>query len=117
PVQVDATVFSPFIPLNAKESATPGTVLRYTVKNTSSAPLNIDLTGWLQNLVCIDLKDEANGRLRNRVIKKDGMASVIMDLVKADHLPNIERRNTIFQDFESGSYGKWKAEGTAFGKR
>lgn len=116
PVQVDATVFSPFIPLNAKESATPGTVLRYTIKNTSSAPVSINLTGWLQNLVCIDLRNEANGTLRNRVVKKEGMTSVVMDLVKADHLPNVERRSTIFQDFESGSFGKWKAEGTAFGK-
>lgn len=116
PLQIDANIFSPFIPLNARESATPGTVLRYTLKNTSSEKLQVNLTGWLQNLVCIDIKDQVNGTLRNRVVKSDGMSSVTMDLIKAENEAAITRRTEMFQDFESGTYGKWKATGTAFGK-
>ncbi|MFT3701877.1 MAG: GH116 family glycosyl hydrolase [Agriterribacter sp.] len=116
PLQIDATIFSPFIPLNARESATPGTVLRYTLKNTSAEKMQVNLTGWLQNLVCIDIKDQVKGTLRNRVIKSDGMNSVTMDLIKADDAATVERRIEMFQNFESGTYGKWKTEGNAFGK-
>ncbi|MBZ5856125.1 GH116 family glycosyl hydrolase [Flavihumibacter profundi] len=116
PLQVDATVFSPFIPLNAKESATPGTVLRYTLKNTSAKKMQVDLTGWLQNLVCIDIKDQVKGNLRNRIVKTEGMTSVMMDLVKAENTTGQPRKTEVYQDFESGNYGKWKMEGTAFGK-
>lgn len=116
PLQIDAQVFSPFIPLNARESATPGTVLQYTLKNTSSQKMQVDLRGWLQNLVCIDLKNEVNGSLRNRVVNSAGMHSVTMDLVKAEKNLALARKNIVLQDFESGSYGTWKATGNAFGK-
>ncbi|MFT3747833.1 MAG: GH116 family glycosyl hydrolase [Agriterribacter sp.] len=116
PLKVSSTVYSPFIPLNAKESATPGTVLRYTLKNISAEKMQVTLTGWLQNLVCIDLKDQATGNLRNNVVKSGGMTSVVMDMVKTDHQDTTEERSIIFQDFESGTYGKWKVEGNAFGK-
>lgn len=116
PLQIDANIFSPFIPLNAKESATPGTVLRYTLKNTSGEKMRVNLTGWLQNLVCIDIKDQVKGNLRNRTIKREGMNSVAMDLVQADNTVSVARKTELFESFESGTYGKWKVEGTAFGK-
>lgn len=80
PVEVRSTVYSPFIPLNAKESATPATILSYEVTNTSDETVKVDLTGWMQNLVCIDLKDQATGRLRNRVVSRPSMQSVYMDI-------------------------------------
>lgn len=116
PLQISSTVFSPFIPLNAKESATPGTILRYTLKNTSAQKMEVALTGWLQNLVCIDLKDQATGNLQNKVVKGDGITSVVMDLVKTDFKDTTQVRSIMFQDFETGTYGKWKVEGNAFGK-
>lgn len=80
PVSVSATVYSPFIPLNAKESATPATILTYNLANTSGRPLRIELTGWMQNLVCIDLKGKETGRLRNRVVADDFLTSVYMEM-------------------------------------
>ncbi|MDD5672611.1 MAG: GH116 family glycosyl hydrolase [Chitinivibrionales bacterium] len=49
PVEVTLEVFSPFIPLNAKESALPATVMHFTVVNTSSANVKVTLTGWLKD--------------------------------------------------------------------
>lgn len=80
PVSVRSTVYSPFIPLNAKESATPATVLSYEVTNTSDETLRVELTGWMQNLVCVDLKGQASGTLRNQVVSSSSMKSVYMDM-------------------------------------
>ena len=80
PLDISMEVFSPFIPMNARESATPGTVIRYTMKNSSGKPMDVDCKGWLQNLVLLDLKDSIMGVRRNRVVKSDGMTSVYMDL-------------------------------------
>ena len=52
PVEIKLEAFSPFIPLNAKDSALPATVMSYTVTNTSDAPVDVDLGSWMQNATC-----------------------------------------------------------------
>lgn len=120
PVKVSSKVFSPFIPLDAKESATPATILKYTVKNTSDKQVKADLTGWMQNLVCIDLKDRADGILRNKVVDNGAWKSVYMDMnvdnIAVEHKQS-NRKYKVFDDFESGSYRNWKVQGTAFGTK
>ncbi|MGC4037066.1 MAG: GH116 family glycosyl hydrolase [Chitinophagaceae bacterium] len=117
PVAIKAEVFSPFIPLNAKESATPGTILKYTIKNTSSQRATVSLEGWLQNLVCIDIAGEINAERRNKILKGNDYTSVVMDLTEKSVAAN-ERKPIIklYDDFESG-YGKWTVTGDAFGTK
>ncbi|HEY4206134.1 MAG TPA: GH116 family glycosyl-hydrolase, partial [Puia sp.] len=83
PLTVEEEVFSPFIPLDAKESATPGVIMRFRLRNVSAAPVKASFTGWLQNLVCLDIAGEIHAESRNRIIRKDGMTSVFMDLTGA----------------------------------
>jgi non-lysosomal glucosylceramidase len=116
PVKIDATVYSPFIPLNARESATPATILNYRFENTGNEETTINITGWLQNLVCLDLKQEATGKSRNRVISGNGMRSIMMDLTDDKSYTPSVRKITVIEDFESGNFNFWKVEGTAFGK-
>ena len=117
PVEINAEVFSPFIPLNAKESATPGTILKYSVKNISKKPVTVTLTGWLQNLVCLELKDEIIANSRNVIRRNDGFTSVVMDLTRGPGLPASEKPVfEVFDDFESGTFKNWKVKGTAFGE-
>ncbi|MES2107947.1 MAG: GH116 family glycosyl hydrolase [Bacteroidota bacterium] len=80
PVGIQLKVFSPFIPLDARESATPGTVLQFTIANTSKATQRIRLTGHLQNLAGLYLKNLLNGTIRNEVVRSKGMVSVNMSL-------------------------------------
>ncbi len=120
PVKISAEFYSPFIPLDAKKSATPATIMKYTVKNTSDKKITADLEGWMQNLVCIDLKGRADGMLQNKVIDNNGWKSVYMDM-RVDNLPaktvNKNRKYEVFENFESGNYNRWKVEGTAFGRK
>ena len=120
PVDITSKVYSPFIPLHAKESATPATILKYSVNNTSDKTLSVALSGWLQNLVCIDLKDRLDGMLRNKVTGNDSRKTVYMDLNLEGDFPvkNEKSRNvTVFDNFESGNYNNWKIEGEAFGNK
>ncbi len=120
PVNVQSTVYSPFIPLNARESATPATILKYTVSNTSDGPVEADLTGWMQNLVCIDLHKTAEGTLRNTVQNNDGITSVYMEMLPDKKIRKeapSTRKTIMFEDFEEGNYAKWSVEGEAFGTR
>ncbi len=49
PVQVLLKVYSPFIPLDALNSALPATFLRVEVKNPTAAPAQISVLGWMEN--------------------------------------------------------------------
>jgi non-lysosomal glucosylceramidase len=77
PVTVKLTAYSPFIPLNVKDSAIPATVLSYEVTNTSDKDVSVDIGGWLENRVCPELEDVAFTRT-NEVISDKGRTTVFM---------------------------------------
>ena len=54
PIEVEMEAFSPFIPLNAKDSALPATIFHITLKNTSDEVQRVGVLGWLENAVCFD---------------------------------------------------------------
>jgi len=81
PVSIEMKVFSPFIPLNAKESATPATILKFTIKNESSKKVEVDLTGYIQNMVMADLKGKVKGKLRNQVKSNSEIQTLFMDYI------------------------------------
>ena len=116
PVQVSAEVFSPFIPLNARDSAIPATILRFTVRNTTRLPVDVDVVGWVQNAVLLDLAGRTSAKSRNRVVQSKQLTSVQMDAVEDVPAAEAQRRETVFADFEDGAYEGWTVEGKAFGK-
>ncbi|MGD9420493.1 MAG: GH116 family glycosyl-hydrolase [Verrucomicrobiota bacterium JB025] len=77
PVTVRLEAFSPFIPLNAKDSAIPATVMRFTVTNPSDKSIAVDLGGWLQNATCPYLPKDAQGERRNRYVKSKGQSGIL----------------------------------------
>jgi uncharacterized protein (DUF608 family) len=113
PVALSLEAFSPFIPLEAEDSGLPATVMHFTVKNTSAAPVEAEFSGWLENAVA--LKSSAYWPLvrRNRVVREDGW--LLLDC-RAEPAPVPSARPAIvFADFEGETYGAWKTEGEAFG--
>lgn len=83
PVTVQLEAFTPFIPLNTKDSAIPATVMRYTVTNPSEQSVEVDLGGWLQNATCPYLPKDAQGARRNTYVQSNNQASILSTIVGA----------------------------------
>ena len=80
PVSVALEAFSPFVPLNTDDSSLPATVLRYTVKNTSDAKVEVRLAGWLENAVCLVSAPGDKAKRRNLVRRGQGMLLIQSDV-------------------------------------
>ncbi len=113
PVKVKLEAFSPFIPLNAKDSALPATVMSFAVTNTTEKPLEVDLCGWMQNATCPYEQDASLGQRRNRVVQTDNRVS-LLSTVEPTAAPVKGRDDVVFADFEGDDWGEWTAEGDAF---
>ena len=116
PVSVTLEAFSPFIPLNAADSSLPATIMRFTVKNTSSAQIDVEIAGWIENAVCLGSGRAGLGQRRNSIVRETRLTMVHST---AERLPDNNQPSTrpeiVFETFENG-YGQWKVEGDAFGK-
>lgn len=77
PVTVELEAFSPFIPLNAKDSSIPATVMRYTVTNRTDEAQEVDIGGWLQNATCPYLPESAKGQRRNIYVISSGHTGIL----------------------------------------
>ncbi|MDX9975608.1 MAG: GH116 family glycosyl-hydrolase [FCB group bacterium] len=115
-VEVDLDAFSPFIPLNADDSALPATVMSFTLRNTGARAISVDLAGWMENPVCLQTKTIRPGLLRNRVAQAEGFTFLGCSAAPpADGTASTERPDIVFEDFEKDSYEGWTVTGTAFG--
>jgi len=115
PVSVSLEAFSPFLPLSMADSSLPATVMRFTVKNTSAAPVEVVVAGWFENAVCRGMGPSPLARHRNRVIRESGMTFVqcTAERPPSDQVP-APRSEIVYETFENG-YGAWEKTGDAFG--
>jgi uncharacterized protein (DUF608 family) len=116
PVQVKLEAFSPFIPLDAADSALPATVLQFTLRNTSAQPATVSLAGWLENGVCLASGREMHGTRVNRIERREGL-SMVLGRAQPASSPATSRPPLVLADFEGEDYGDWQVEGEAFGTR
>jgi hypothetical protein len=113
PLTIELEAFSPFVPLDLKNSTYPATVLNFTIVNNSKLPVTGAIAGWLQNAVCLDTKKQSYGQLRNQTIRNRDMTLLVCDAVKQT-APAPARDDIIYEDFESQALDKWKIQGDAF---
>ncbi len=113
PLAVKLEAFSPFIPLNTDDSSLPATILQFTLRNPSAAPVVATLAGELENGVCLHHRGQ-NGVLRNRILREPGLTLLVCSAEKSASEPT-GRPDVIFEDWNKENYDGWKVEGTAFG--
>jgi len=117
PVKVEMQAFSPFIPLNAKDSALPATLFQITAENTSRRPVRVNILGWLENAVLIDSAKAVVAQRRTRVVAERKRTLIVHTAEKAppSETAPVLRQKIVLNDFEGSNYGDWKTKGEAFG--
>jgi len=83
PVEVSLEAFSPFIPLNAKDSGLPAVLFIFTLRNLSSRPVKASLAATLQNAVGWDgvspitgVESPCYGGNRNSSLRLNGLTAI-----------------------------------------
>ncbi len=114
PLEAELEAFSPFVPLRAKDSNWPATVLGYTWRNPSDRPVRFTVRAATENPVLLHQRGRARARLLNRVERLPG-GSLLLGRAAEEEAPPSERPDLPLEDFERPGHGGWEAEGTAFG--
>ncbi|MFL5245581.1 MAG: GH116 family glycosyl hydrolase [Gemmataceae bacterium] len=118
PFAVTMEAFSPFIPLNGKDSAIPGIVPTFRVKNTSNQPASGGMTGLLQNAIARSQVGRIRAVGKNATLRADHLTMLALSTEEKRHDPAEKiAAPEVFADFESGTYGDWKKTGDCFGEK
>lgn len=116
PLKATLEGFSPFIPLNAKDSGLPATMMLVTVENTADHPVEVGTASWLENPIGRKAADEGiNAERKNSIVGADGSGRILHSAAAVDEVVGNPREPIVFQDFEGTDFGDWKVAGTAFG--
>jgi non-lysosomal glucosylceramidase len=115
PLDVTLRAYSPFCPLDARDSAIPCTVLRFSVANRTTAPARVSLNGWLQNGVEFDDADDQGPVERVNSMSRDGPVTTVTMSATAPRVTDRGRPDRAIADFEGDEYKGWTATGGAFG--
>jgi uncharacterized protein (DUF608 family) len=77
-VEVTLKAYSPFIPLNERDSALPVTILSYTIHNKSTSAVTVELTGHLENKAAIYSANDPEYYRVNEAVKNENFKGVFM---------------------------------------
>jgi non-lysosomal glucosylceramidase len=69
PVRVVLEAFSPFIPLNTDDSSLPATILEFSLTNTGSQIVAVELCGWLENAIGLRSAKNYTGERSNQIMR------------------------------------------------
>jgi uncharacterized protein (DUF608 family) len=116
PVTTRMDAFSPFIPLDEKDSGLPVTIFEFTLENSSDTSVEVGLAGWLENGVCFHSAGYRTD-LRATTFRRHPSRADILHGVTAAPVEQVAnpRPARMLADFEGGTYGDWRIEGSAFG--
>jgi uncharacterized protein (DUF608 family) len=117
PIAAEMEAFSPFIPLNARDSALPATLFHITLRNTSDKAQRVSVIGRLENAVCFNSAKSIHAQRLSRIASEKGR-TLIVHTAQETPKEQIEkpRPKIVLADFEGDSYRDWQATGEAFGK-
>jgi uncharacterized protein (DUF608 family) len=115
PLEIELEAFSPFVPLSIDDSSLPATVMSFTLRNTGTAPLALQLSGWMEHAVAASAKHSR--RIDHFLSHARGTQLTVLEHEAGNAAPSdVPPRDPIlFEDFERNDYSGWQVEGTAFG--
>lgn len=110
-LEMDLEAFSPFVPLDIDSSSYPATTLTFKVKNVGKQTVPCRLQYEFENpVLCLSKKTRTDF---DPVVEPRPNGLVV---AAKPHLTVVSKRDDrLFEDWSSGTYGGWKATGTAFG--
>ena len=113
-VEMSLTAFSPFCPLDVESSSFPATTMTYRVTNVGQTPAEYRLRYRVNHpVLCHSRKLRSDFQLETRSTALGGI-----EFFAAAKPQNPAARPDIkFEDWSTGTYGKWVATGTAFSDR
>ncbi|MEM9415335.1 MAG: GH116 family glycosyl-hydrolase [Planctomycetota bacterium] len=116
PVGVSLEALTPFIPLDTERSSYPATVMRYTLTNTSDAPVRATLTGYIENPVLRKNNTLAGVQRRMMCYHSEAFHGVqgTAETIPVEDVGPAPREDIVFADFEGEGWGDWQAQGRAF---
>lgn len=85
PVEIVADIFSPFIPLDDKNSSLPCTIHSFEVRNRSAEPVEVEILGWLENKVSPRSAHGSDQRMNE--VQGSGEASFILCSMRKNNDP------------------------------
>lgn len=85
PVEIVADIFSPFIPLDDKNSSLPCTIHSFGIHNRSAEPVEMEILGWLENKVSPRSAHGSDQRMNE--VQGSGEASFILCSMRKNNDP------------------------------
>lgn len=76
PVEIEAEVFSPFVPNDSRASGTPGFCIRFTVHNRLESPVEVSIIGCMNNNAGIG---QPKREPTNRLVRSDRCVTVSLE--------------------------------------
>ncbi|MBS1726005.1 MAG: twin-arginine translocation signal domain-containing protein [Armatimonadetes bacterium] len=111
-VEMTLVAFSPFVPLEVESSSFPATTLTFAIKNTGAASASYRLQYFTDNPV---LSHSRTTRSDFRLMSAKTDSGGVLFSAQPTANEARRRRPVIFENWSSGTYGKWVTTGTAFG--
>ena len=116
PLAVSLEAFSPFIPLNVDDSSLPVTIMRFTLRNSGTQPMDVELGGWLENAVCNSAPQFEPGLRHNRILREPKAIMLECSAALPEQKTREVRGEVVFDDFKKETYEGWTVLGNAFGR-
>lgn len=79
PISANLKAYTPFIPTDAENSGLPVTVLEYTITNTDTKDVEVELSGWLQNMSSFFSAEGNQGKHTNTVISTEEYTRLVCE--------------------------------------
>ncbi|RKX47633.1 MAG: hypothetical protein DRP64_00505, partial [Verrucomicrobia bacterium] len=117
PLDVKMEAYSPFIPLEARDSALPATIFEITVSNISDQEVSANVLSWLGNGVNYTVKNRADFSGKTAFASKGDVAQLIHTYIPKVNVSEDPRPEILFEDFEGTDWNGWATDSDAFGDK